>query len=117
VLRGYIVIFDRHFFADYYHADVEQRGVRRSLPRRVHGWVLRHAYPRPDLMLMLDAPPEQLYLRKPEATVDWLEQRRREYLGLSHVVTDFFVIDSDRPVDAVVTEAADLIRKKSEALA
>jgi thymidylate kinase len=117
VLRGYIVIFDRHFFADYYHADVEQRGVRRSLPRRAHGWMLRHAYPRPDLMLMLDAPPEQLYLRKPEATVDWLEQRRREYLALSHVVTDFFVIDSDRPVGAVVTEAADLIRKKSEALA
>ena len=32
-LRGRIVVFDRHFFLDYYHADVEGRG-RRGLAQR-----------------------------------------------------------------------------------
>ena len=36
--RGFIVVFDRHFFADYYHADVA--GVRRGMVGRLHGWML-----------------------------------------------------------------------------
>lgn len=115
VLRGYIVIFDRHFFADYYHSDVERGGSRGSMPRRLHGWVLQRGYPRPDLMIMLDAPPERLYQRKQEATVEWLEQRRRQYLELADVVPYFVVIDCDRPLDVVVAEAAALITKTAEA--
>lgn len=115
VLRGHIVIFDRHFFADYYHADVDPRGSRGSTARRFHGWVLRRAYPRPDLMIMLDAPPERLFGRKQEATVEWLEDRRRQYLELADVVPHFAVVDSDRPLDDVVAEAAELITTTAEA--
>jgi thymidylate kinase len=114
VLRGHIVLFDRHFFADYYHADVDRRQVRRSLPRRLHGWMLRHAYPKPDVTVMLDAPSQRLYERKPEASPEWLEQRRRQYLELADVVPTFFVIDSDRPFDTVVSEVAELIAKVAE---
>src|SRR4029077_215950 len=44
-LRGAIVVFDRHFFADYYHADVRSGRVGRGPVRRFHGWMLDHGYP------------------------------------------------------------------------
>jgi thymidylate kinase len=115
-LRGRIVVFDRHFFADYYHADVRQ-GLVRSPVRRLHGWMLRHAYPQPDLTIVLDAPAERLYARKPEATVAWLEARRRQYLDLAAVVPGTVVVDADRPVDAVVADISDLIRTSWKARA
>jgi thymidylate kinase len=62
VARGWVVVFDRHFLADYHASDVA--GVDRPLSRRIHGWVLAHAYPRPALVILLDAPPEVLHARK-----------------------------------------------------
>jgi thymidylate kinase len=108
--RGRIVVFDRHFFADYYHADVHEAPVARSPMRRFHGWMLQRAYPQPDLTIMLDAPADRLHARKPEATVEWLERRRRQYLELAAVVPGFVVLDVDRPLDDVVADVADLIR-------
>ncbi len=108
--RGCIVIFDRHFFADYYHADIHDGPVARSAVRRFHGWMLQRAYPKPDLTIMLDAPAERLHARKPEAGVAWLERRRRQYLELAAVVPDLVVLDVDRALDDVVADVADLIR-------
>jgi thymidylate kinase len=108
--RGRIVVFDRHFFADYYHADVQERPVARGPVRRLHGWMLAHAYPKPDLVIMLDAPAEVLYSRKQEATVDWLEQRRLQYLELAAVVPEFVVVDVDRPLEAAVADTVEAIR-------
>ena len=108
--RGRIVVFDRHFFADYYHADVHDGHVARSPMRRFHGWMLQRAYPKPDLTIMLDAPADRLHARKPEATVAWLEQRRRQYLELAEVVPEFVVLDADRPLDDVVADVTELIR-------
>jgi thymidylate kinase len=116
-LRGYIVVFDRHFLADYYHADVQNAQTGRSRLRRFHGWMLRRGYPKPDLMIMLDVPAERMHARKPETTVPWLEQRRLQYLELADVVPQFVVLDGDRPLEVVVSEAADLIRRTAEARA
>jgi hypothetical protein len=102
-LRGRIVVFDRHFFLDYYHADVES-ARRRGPAQRLHGWMLEHVYPKPDLVIMLDAPAEVLHARKPEATVAWLERRRQQYLELAPLVPEFMVVDVDRPLDAAVSE-------------
>ena len=106
--RGSIVVFDRHFFADYYHFDVATPG-RRSVTSRVHGYLLEHAYPRPDLVICLDAPGAVLFARKGEASVEWLEQRRRQYLQLADVVPAFVVVDADRPLDVVTREVATVI--------
>jgi thymidylate kinase len=116
-LRGSIVVFDRHFFADYYHADVHAGPVARSAARRLHGWMLRRGYPKPDLMIMLDAPAEQMHERKPEATVEWLERRREQYRQLAGVVPAFEVLDAGRPLEAVVADAAELIRTSWKARA
>ncbi len=107
-LRGRIVVFDRHFFLDYYHADVDSAG-RRGPAQRLHGWMLRRIYPRPDLVIMLDAPAEVLHARKPEATVAWLERRRQQYLELAPLVPQFVVVDVDRPLDAAVSEVVTAI--------
>ena len=105
--RGAIVIFDRHFFADYYAYDVAPE--RRSPARRLHGFVLSRLYPKPDLVFYLDAPAETLLRRKGEGTLDSLARRRREYLDLGRVMRNFAVVDADRPLDDVVGEVAALV--------
>ena len=112
-LRGRIVIFDRHFFLDYYHADVESG--RRGPAQRLHGWMLERVYPKPDLVIMLDAPAEVLHARKPEATVAWLERRRQQYLELAPLVPQFVVVDVDRPLDAAVSEVVAAIESSWKA--
>ena len=103
VRRGKIVVFDRHFYADYFHVDAAGTG-RRSLSARVHGHVLRTLYPKPDLVICLDAPGEVLFARKHEASVEWLDRRRAQYLQLADEVPHFLVVDADRPLDAVTRD-------------
>ena len=106
--RGAIVVFDRHFFADYYAYDVAP-GQRSSPARRLHGFVLARLYPKPDLVFYLDAPAETLLRRKGEGTLESLARRRSEYLDLGRVMSNFAVVDADRPLDDVVGEVAALV--------
>jgi thymidylate kinase len=111
-LRGRVVIFDRHFFIDYHAADIA--GDERTLRRRIHGWTLEHLYPRPDLVIFLDAPAEVLFARKGEGTLESLERRRQDYLSLAPLVRRFEVVDASQPLDAVT---ADVLRLVTEAVA
>ena len=90
---GEVVIFDRHFFCDYYAYDV----VPRYGPRPLSA---------PDLVVCLDAPASVLHARKREQTVEQLEARRRDYLRLAEVFDSFVVMDATRPADVV---AADIV--------
>jgi thymidylate kinase len=110
--RGSIVVFDRHFFADYYAYDVAPR--RRSASRRLHGFVLSRLYPKPDLVVYLDAPAEVLLERKGEGTLESLTRRRQEYLALARVLQRFAVVDAARPLDQVTRDVVELIRAFSE---
>jgi thymidylate kinase len=103
--RGAVVLFDRHYFADYYAYDIAN-GARRPLSRRLHGWALQRVYPRPDLVVYLDAPAEVLLARKGEGTLEALERRRGDYLELARVTPNFEVVDAARPLDEV---AGDLV--------
>ncbi|MEP6665795.1 MAG: hypothetical protein ABJA81_05045 [Nocardioidaceae bacterium] len=114
--RGYIVVFDRHFFADYYHTDIVTQGAGHGPFGRLHGWMLQNAYPKPDLVICLDAPAEVLFLRKHEASVEWLEQRRQQYLRLADVIPAFAVVDADRPLDAVLAHTVECIRTHWKAM-
>jgi thymidylate kinase len=111
--RGSIVVFDRHFFADYYAYDISAKG-RRSASRRLHGFVLSRVYPRPDLVIYLDAPAEILLERKSEGTLESLGRRRHEYLALEQVLQGFKVVDASRPLEQVTRDVADLITAVSE---
>ena len=102
--RGTVVVFDRHFFCDYYAGTIAPTTERRPLDVRIHGYVLEHWYPRPDLVLMLDAPADILVARRPEVVADGVARRRDEYLGLARVLPAFEIVTVDRPLDDVVDD-------------
>lgn len=116
-LRGRVVVFDRHFFADYYDYDIAGRNGRPPLAGRIHGFVLEHLYPKPHLVICLDAPAELLFERKGEASVEWLARRREDYLRMREVVPHFVRVDASKPLDEVTASVASAIRRFDEARA
>ena len=108
--RGFIVLFDRHFFSDYYAYDIANHAAGRSLSRRIHGLILDRIYPKPDLVIYLDAPAEVLFARKGEGTLESLERRRQEYLHMRGLVRHFAVVDASQPEDDVARAVAELIQ-------
>jgi thymidylate kinase len=107
--RGFIVLSDRHFFSDYYTHDVVNNDPNRPLTSRIHGFVLRRLYPRPDLVIFLDAQPQVLLSRKGEGTIELLELRRREYLQLDNEVRRFVTVNAEQPLDTVTAEVVAVI--------
>lgn len=108
--RGWNVLFDRHFTLDYYYHDMQYQDRSRPLDRRLHGYLLKKFYPRPDLVVFLDAPAEILFARKGEGTIESLEKYRQDYLRLGATLPAFAVVDATLPVDMVVQQASDCIR-------
>lgn len=107
--RGSIVVFDRHFFADYYHSDVGGSSADRPLSSRIHGFLLDRVYPKPDLTICLDAPSDVLWARKQEAPVEWLERRRQQYMAMAQVLPHFVVVDAGQPLADVTRDVARVI--------
>lgn len=105
---GRIVLLDRHYHADYHATDVAA-GTGRSRARRLHGFLLGRVYPKPDVVVFLDAPPEVLLARKGEGTVEYLARRRDDYLALRDSTPHFVSVDATEPLDAVTAAVADVI--------
>jgi thymidylate kinase len=103
--KGSIVVFDRHFFSDYYAYDIAGAG-RRQLSRRIHGLLLDKVYPKPDLVIYLDAPPEVLLARKGEGSTELLDRRRDDYLAVGRLANTFVIVDATRPIDIVTEDVA-----------
>lgn len=99
-LRGFVVVFDRHYLADYSMHDMSD-AAGMPFHRRLHGFVLRHLHPKPDAVVMLDAPAEVLLARKGEGTVEALERRRQDYLGLRSTTEHFYTVDATQDLAAV----------------
>jgi thymidylate kinase len=81
--RGHLVVLDRHPYLDYHQRRVRSDGGWMRWGDRVHALLLRHVYPRPERLVLLDAPAQVLFARKPEGSLDALRARRQEYLELS----------------------------------
>lgn len=107
--RGYVVLLDRHFFFDCYAHEIKKNGTNLPLTKRMHGFLLEHFYPRPDLVICLDAPAEVLFQRKQEGTLELRARRRQEYLQLSSTVKHFTIVDVTQPEDEVAHLVVDLI--------
>ncbi len=105
-----IVIFDRHFFPDYYAYDIVSDAPR-TVTQRLHGFVLNRFYPRPDFIVFLDAPADVLFKRKGEGTVELLEERRADYLQMKGLVKHFEVVDASREIDVVVADVSERITR------
>ncbi|MDH3302788.1 MAG: hypothetical protein OES24_19995 [Acidimicrobiia bacterium] len=113
--QGRVVLFDRHFFADYHMHDVDTEG-RLPLSRRLHGLFISRVLPRPDLLVFLDVPAEVLFARKGEGTVELLEEMRNGYRRLASAGPTFVTLDADRPLDDVVDDAVAVVLEHAESL-
>jgi len=102
--RGRLVVFDRYT----YDALLPPRRPTSRLGR-VRRWVLGHACPRPDLVVMLDAPGEVLHERKGELSPAVLEEERVRYLELRRRLPKMVVIDATQDPDHVRRELVSLI--------
>jgi thymidylate kinase len=111
-LRGYVVLYDRHFALDFAPEIMGEES--RSLEHRVHRWFLTHLYPRPDLVVFLDAPGEVLFARKGESTVEELERRRQGFLRLGTRLPEFVRVDATEPLEEVYQQVASCILRYSE---
>jgi thymidylate kinase len=107
--QGYVVLFDRHFYADYYAYDIAAAGRQRPWSSRLHGFMLAHLYPKPELVICLDAPAAVLFARKNEGTLPLLEQRRQEYRQLAEHVSHSVIVDASQSEDEVFAEVAGLV--------
>jgi thymidylate kinase len=99
--KGYLVIFDRHFVADFTDGRLADGGTR---ARRIRHAILRGALPRPGIVIYLDAPPETLLERKGEGTLESLERQRRAYRRIVAQHGRALEVRSDRDLSVVMDE-------------
>jgi thymidylate kinase len=97
------VLYDRHFVFDFAPEIAGDRAA--ALDRRIH-WRLLRFYPRPDLVIFLDAPGAVLYARKGEWTIEELERRRQAFLRVGERTRGFVRVDATRPLDEVCAEVS-----------
>lgn len=76
------------------------------MTNRLHRWVLRHWYPKPALVIFLDAPAELLYARKQETTVEYLEMSRQKILKQGKNMPNFIRVDACQPLEKVCLEVS-----------
>jgi len=100
--RGFVVVYDRHFALDF--APEIAAGDHETAQQRVHRWCVTRLYPKPDLVIFLDAPGELLFTRKGELDVEELERRRQAFLQQGARMRGFIVVDASQPLEAVYAE-------------
>ena len=99
-LRGYIVLYDRHVLFDF----APNKEGQQRLTDRIFRWLLNHSFPQPDLVIFLDAPPEVLFRRKEEATLEYLQRKQEAFLEQGEKTANFVQIDATQPLDNVFGE-------------
>lgn len=105
--RGFVVLYDRHFLFDH----TPSGSKRRRLTDRIHLFFLERIYPKPDLTVFLDAPPEVLYERTREVPVSYLSSRRLVFKEVGASLDRFITVDADRPLDIVYREVQETISR------
>ena len=108
--RGYVVLYDRHFFFDTAPGAINAQEEKPLLLDRLLYWLMTHFYPRPTLTIFLDAPPELLFQRKGEATPEYLDQQRSTFLRQGKKLAHFIRVDASQPLDDVINEVTSHIK-------
>jgi thymidylate kinase len=100
LFRGGLVLIDRY----YYDFFVDQKRYRLRVPL----WLVRCGYwflPKPDLVLLLDAPAEVLRSRKQELPPAEIERQRTDYRALAEGLSHAHVVDAGQPPGKVAEDA------------
>ena len=102
--RGRLVVFDRYT----YDAFLPPRGTR-TLLGHLYLWILVHAAPDPQLLIVLDAPGDLLFARKGESDPVRLEEDRHAFRALGDRLASVRIVDVAQSPEAVLAEVTDLI--------
>lgn len=108
-MRGYTVLFDRHFLVDF--SLEETARDKASLSRRFHRWTIARFYPAPGLVIFLDAPGQVLFDRKGEKSPEELERRRQSFLSLAPRFQRWVNIDATQPLETVYQQVYQTVRQ------
>jgi thymidylate kinase len=100
--KGDVVLFDRHFVFEY---EPGPGAEGEGFWDRFHRWCIDALYPRPDLVIYLDAPAEVLFERCQEYSIPYLAKRRESFLRQRDRVGNFVTIDVTEPTEIVEREA------------
>jgi thymidylate kinase len=88
-------VYDRHAL------DARIPGSHVGARSRVRRWILAHAIPPPELIVVLDAPAEVLFARKGEHDVATLEAQRGGYAEIAREFAGAQLVDAGRDADLV----------------
>jgi thymidylate kinase len=102
-IRGFMVVYDRHILFDAAPRESSKLRLNKLLDR-IEYWILFYLFPKPDLVIFLDASPDVLYNRKGEASVKHLKSRRQAMLEQGKRTKNFIRIDASLPLDQVLEE-------------
>jgi hypothetical protein len=102
--RSTLVLYDRHFV----DVLVDPARYRYGGPM----WLMRLVWrliPRPDLILLLDAPAEVLQARKQEVPFAVTARQRNAYAALVRTLPNGRFVNAAQPFEAVANDAIDMI--------
>jgi thymidylate kinase len=75
-------------------------------------WLVRliwRVVPKPDLVVLLDAPAEVLQARKQDVPFEETARQRRDYLALVRGMSNGHVVDAAQPLEHVASAVGDII--------
>ena len=104
LVRSTLVVFDRCVL----DAVVDPKRYRYNGP----SWLVRLLWktiPKPDVVILLDAPVEILHQRKQEVTWEESERQRAAYRALVERMPNGHIVDASRPLPEVVADIEDII--------
>ena len=110
-LRGFTLIYDRHFLFESAQPPASSGAPQGNLLDRLEYRVMSRSYPKPDLVVFLDAPGDVLYRRKGETSPKRLEQRRAAILRQAGRMANFVTVDASQPLDQVVTSVTRVLHE------
>lgn len=102
LIRSDLLIFDRY----YDDILVDPTRYRYGGPR----WLIKFArliIPKPDIILILDAPEDQLLARKTELPREELQRQRLAYRQLAAEASNTIMLDASRPASEVLRQATE----------
>ena len=100
-LQGKTVLFDRHFLFNS-APDYGKNGKQKQhvLDAALY-WIFKTLYPKPDLVIFLDAPTDILLSRKNEVSKDYLERRRNAIIAQGNITSNFKRVDASQSLHQV----------------
>lgn len=104
LVRSTLVIFDRY----YYDIIADPKRYRYGASMWLVKW-LAPLIPKPNLLIVLDAPPEVLQSRKEEVPFAETARQRDAYLQIAHSMSNAYVVDASMPIQQVVTEVDTIV--------